>query len=239
MHMAEMIADPAVWASFLSLCLLEIILAVDNVIFIAIASSKLPENRRARARLIGLSAGLFLRVALLFSIAWVASLTDPIATVVGFSVSWRDIILLAGGVFLIWKSANEIFLELEAEKPAKKAVYASFPAVIAQIMLLDVVFSLDSVITAVGIAEHLEVMVAAIVVAIVVMIFVAGKVANFVERHPSTKMLALAFLIMIGIALVADGLHYHIDRGFLYAGMVFAIFVEILNIIRSKRRAEG
>ena len=237
--MAEMIADPAVWASFLSLCLLEIVLAVDNVIFIAIASSKLPENQRARARMIGLSAGLFLRVALLFSIAWVASLTYPVASLGGFSVSWRDIILLGGGLFLIWKAANEIYSELESEKPEKKAIYSSFPAVIAQIMVLDVVFSLDSVITAVGIAEHLEVMVAAIVVAIAVMILVAGKVAEFVERHPSTKMLALAFLIMIGVALVADGMHYHIDRGFLYAGMVFAIFVEILNLIRAKRRVRS
>ncbi len=237
--MAELIADPAIWASFLSLCLLEIILAVDNVIFIAIASSKLPESQRAKARLIGLSMGMLLRVALLFLIAWVASLTAPIAALGNFSISWRDIILLAGGLFLIWKAGNEIFFELEIEKPEQKATYASFPAVIAQIMVLDVVFSLDSVITAVGIAEHIEVMVAAIIVAIAVMILVAGKIADFVERHPSTKMLALAFLIMIGVALVADGLHYHIDRGFLYAGMVFAIFVETLNLIRSKRRNRG
>ena len=232
--MAELIADPTIWASFLSLCLIEIILAVDNVIFIAIVSAKLPEAKRARARLIGLSAGLFLRIALLVSIAWVVSLTNPIVTIFDFSISWRDIILMGGGIFLIWKASGEIYAEMETEKPEKKAIYISFPAVIAQIMVLDVVFSLDSVITAVGIAEHLEVMIAAIVVAIVVMILVAGKVADFVERHPSTKMLALAFLILVGVVLVADGLHYHIDRGFLYAGMVFAIFVESLNLFRAR-----
>ncbi|SMX33721.1 TerC family protein [Actibacterium lipolyticum] len=236
--MIELFSDPAVWASFLTLTVLEIVLGVDNVIFISIAAQRLPHEQRARARFIGLTGALVLRVALLFSIAWIVSLSEPFFTVAGFDLSWRDLILLAGGLFLIWKAATEIFDEVEGEEEhGSSIVAASFMAVIAQIMVLDLVFSLDSVITAVGIADHLEVMVAAVVVAILVMMVAAEPIAKFVEDHPSTKMLALAFLVMVGMALVADGLHHHIERGFIYAAMVFAGAVEVLNLLRQKRRA--
>ncbi|MGC9371642.1 MAG: TerC family protein [Paracoccaceae bacterium] len=237
--MLELFADPAVWASFLTLTVLEIVLGVDNVIFLSIAASKLPEEQRARARFIGLMGALVLRVALLFSIAWIVTLSEPFATIAGFGISWRDLILLAGGLFLLWKASTEIFEEVEGpdeEAAARAAAKAVFASVIFQIMILDLVFSLDSVITAVGIADHLEVMIAAVVVAIVVMMFAAQPIADFVEAHPSTKMLALAFLVMVGMALMADGLHFHVERGFIYAAMVFAGGVEGLNLLRAKRR---
>ncbi|WP_212523582.1 TerC family protein [Actibacterium sp. MT2.3-13A] len=236
--MLELLTDPAVWASFLTLTVLEIVLGVDNVIFLSIAASKLPEEQRGRARFIGLIGALALRVALLFSIAWIVTLSEPFVTVADFGISWRDLILLAGGLFLIWKASTEIFDEVEdGTHHEGGAVRAGFAAVIVQIMMLDLVFSLDSVITAVGIADHLEVMVAAVVVAIVVMMVAAQPIADFVEAHPSTKMLALAFLVMVGMALMADGLHFHVERGFIYAAMVFAGAVEALNLVRAKRRA--
>ncbi len=236
--MLDLLADPAVWASFLTLTLLEIVLGVDNVIFISIAASKLPGAQRARARVIGLSGALVLRIALLFSISWIIGLSEPFVTIGGFGLAWRDVILLAGGLFLIYKATTEIFDEVEgdAHQGMPAAVRASFMAVIAQIMVLDLVFSLDSVITAVGIAAHIEVMIAAMVLAIVVMMIAAGPIAEFVESHPSTKMLALAFLVMVGMALVADGAHFHIERGFIYAAMVFAGGVEALNLWRAARR---
>lgn len=237
--MLELLTDPAVWASFLTLTVLEIVLGVDNVIFLSIAASKLPPEERGQARFLGLIGALVLRVGLLFSIAWIVTLAEPFVTVAGFGVSWRDLILLAGGLFLIWKASTEIFEEVEGpdeEAEARAAAKAAFTGVIIQIMILDLVFSLDSVITAVGIADHLEVMVAAVVVAIVVMMVAAQPIADFVEAHPSTKMLALAFLVMVGMALMADGLHFHVERGFIYAAMVFAGAVEALNLLRSRRR---
>ena len=236
--MIELLQDPAVWASFLTLTVLEIVLGVDNVIFISIAAARLPEEQRARARTLGLAGALVLRVGLLFSITWIIGLSEPFAEPLGFPVSWRDVILVAGGLFLIYKAATEIFEEVEGgvHTAGESVVQATFLAVIAQIMLLDLVFSLDSVITAVGIADHIEVMVAAVVIAIGVMMVAAAPIAEFVEAHPSTKMLALAFLVMVGMALVADGLHFHIERGFIYAAMVFAGAVEGLNLWRQKRR---
>lgn len=236
--MMELLNDPAVWASFLTLTILEIVLGVDNVIFISITASRLPPEQRRSARLLGLSGALVMRVLLLFSIAWIVSLKEPIATVFGQEVSWRDIILFAGGLFLIYKASTEIFVEVEGEEEEKHLSAASFGTVIFQIILLDIVFSLDSVITAVGIADHLEVMVAAVVVAILVMMVAAEPIAKFVEDHPSTKMLALAFLVMVGMALVADAFHVHVERGFIYAAMVFAGAVEALNLWRHKRRTE-
>lgn len=238
--MIDLLSDPSVWASFLTLTVLEIVLGVDNVIFISIASAKLPEEQRRRARLVGLSGALVLRILLLFSISWLIGLSEPFATVAGWEVSWRDLILIAGGLFLLYKASTEIFDEVEgdhAPTAQEGVVKAVFMSVIVQIMLLDLVFSVDSVITAVGIADHLEVMVAAVVVAIVVMMIAATPIAEFVEAHPSTKMLALAFLVMVGMALVADGFHVHVERGFIYAAMVFAGAVEALNLWRQKRRA--
>lgn len=237
--MLELLNDPAVWASFLTLTILEIVLGVDNVIFISIAASKLPEYQRARARFLGLMGALVLRIGLLFSIAWIVGLSTPIATLMGWELSWRDLILIGGGLFLIYKAATEIFDEVEGEDlhtAEEHVVEAVFMSVIFQIMLLDLVFSVDSVITAVGIADHLEVMIAAVCVAIVVMMVAANPIADFVENHPSTKMLALAFLVMVGMALVADGFHYHVERGFIYAAMVFAGAVEGLNLLRQRRR---
>jgi len=232
----DLLSNPAVWVSFLTLTILEIVLGVDNVIFISITAQRLPEHQRRTARMLGLAGALVMRIILLFSIAWIVSLTRPVFTVWGTEYSWRDLILLAGGFFLLYKSATEIFSEMEPEERAAASATATFAGVIAQIVVLDLVFSLDSVITAVGIADHLEVMVAAVVVAILIMMVAAEPIAGFVEAHPSTKMLALAFLAMVGMALVADGLHQHIERGFIYAAMVFAGAVEALNLIRARRR---
>lgn len=234
--MIELLYDPSVWASFLTLVVLEIVLGVDNVIFISITAARLPEEQRRTARMMGLSLALVMRVLLLFSIAWIASLTTPVFTLFEQTFSWRDLILLTGGLFLIYKAATEIFAEVEGEEHETSVVSATFAAVIAQIVVLDMVFSLDSVITAVGIAEHLEVMIAAVVIAILVMMAAAEPIAKFVEDHPSTKMLALAFLVMIGMALVADGFGVHLQRGFIYTAMVFAGAVEALNLWRAKRR---
>ena len=234
--MLGLFMQPEVLASFVSLAIIEIVLGVDNVIFISVASSRLPANQRRQARLIGLGIGMFLRIALLFAISWIVSLTEPLLTIFDFDLSWRDLILIGGGLFLIWKSTDEVFNELERKHESTRTRHSSFAAVIAQIMVLDVVFSLDSVITAVGIAEHIEVMVAAIILAVGVMMFFAEGMSAFVERHPSAKMLALAMLTMVGFALTADGLHFHVDREYMYVAMLFAGAVEALNLFRQKRQ---
>lgn len=234
-----LLSDPAVWASFFTLTVLEVVLGIDNIIFISILAGRLPAHQQRLARIAGLGGALVLRLVLLASIAWIVTLTQPILTVLSTPLSWRDLILLAGGAFLIWKASTEIFAEVEGHHEDSASVSATLMGVIGQIMVLDVVFSLDSVITAVGIADHLEVMVAAVVIAVIVMMAAAEPIANFVQAHPSTKMLALAFLVMIGIALVADGLHHHIERGFIYAAMIFAGAVEGLNLLRARRRAKA
>lgn len=235
--MLELLTDPSIWAAFLTLTVLEIVLGVDNVIFISITAARLPEHQRARARTLGLAGALVLRILLLLSIAWIIGLSRPIVTLNGFDLSWRDIILIVGGLFLIYKASTEIFDEVEGARHHASAVArATFATVIAQIMVLDLVFSIDSVLTAVGIADHIEVMIAAIAVAIGVMMLAAEPISRFVENHPSTKMLALAFLVMVGMALIADGFHVHIERGFIYAAMVFAGAVEGLNLLRARRR---
>lgn len=238
--MLHLLTDPSAWASFLTLTVLEIVLGVDNVIFISIAAERLAPPQRRAARLIGLSGALVLRVILLFSITWVMRLDTPVIEVFGLGLSWKNLILIAGGMFLLWKATSEIFAEVEGDHQARGgAARATLAAVVVQIMVLDMVFSLDSVITAVGIAKHIEVMIAAVVVAIGVMMIAAEPIAGFVSKHPSTKMLALAFLFMVGMALVADGFHQHIERGFIYAAMVFAGGVEALNLWRMKRRAKA
>lgn len=234
--MLELLADPAVWISFATLTVLEIVLGVDNIIFISIAASKLPPEQRRKARIIGLSGALVLRILLLMSIGWIVGLTEPFMTIAGFGLSWRDVILFGGGLFLIWKATTEIFNEVEGHEEAERAIRnVSFRAIIVQIMMLDVIFSLDSVITAVGIADHVPVMVAAVIIAIIVMMIAAGPIAEFVHDHPSTKMLALAFLVMVGMALVADGLHFHIERAFIYTAMLFSGAVEFLNLWRNRK----
>lgn len=235
--MFELLADPGVWASFLTLTVLEIILGVDNIVFLSIVAGRLPAHQRRKARLMGLGGALVLRILLLLSIAWIIGLTEPFATIHGFALSWRDLILVAGGAFLLYKGSTEIFAEVEGEPHDEGGnVRATLFSVVAQIMLLDLVFSIDSVLTAVGIADHVPVMIAAIVVAVLVMMAAAEPISAFIEAHPSTKMLALAFLVMVGMTLVADGFHQHIERGFIYSAMLFSGAVEGLNLLRQRRR---
>jgi predicted tellurium resistance membrane protein TerC len=232
----EMLADPQLWIAFATLTVLELVLGIDNVIFISILSGKLPQEQQARARYIGLSLALVMRVILLFSLSWIIGLTAPLFSAFGQDVSGRDLVLLIGGLFLIGKSTHEIHGSLEGEQGASaKKVYSSFASVIIQITLLDIVFSLDSVITAVGMVSTqfgsagLWIMVAAVVISIIAMMLFAGPIGEFVERHPTIKMLALAFLLLIGVTLIAEGLHQHIPKGYVYFAMVFSVLVEVLN----------
>ena len=232
------INDPSAWIALLTLTVLEIVLGIDNIIFISILSGKLPESQQARARTIGLLLAMIMRVLLLFSIAWIVRLTAPIFTVFTQEVSGRDLILLAGGLFLLYKATTEIHHKLEGEEESSHVKVApSFMSVITQIMILDIVFSLDSVITAVGMADDLAVMVIAVVIAVGIMLFAAGPISSFVERHPTVKMLALSFLLLIGVTLVAESLHFHIPKGYVYFAMGFSVMVEMLNLRlrRSKR----
>ena len=232
------ISDPNIWIAFLTLSLLELVLGIDNVIFVSILSDKLPERDQPRARFIGLSLALVMRVVLLFSLTWVMGLVEPLFTIFGQHVSGRDLILLVGGLFLIFKSTHEIHGSLEgSEGEASRRVYAGFAGVIVQIMLLDIVFSLDSVITAVGMVDNVWIMIAAVVVSIVAMMIFAGSIGAFVQRHPTIKMLALSFLLMIGATLIAEGLEFHIPKGYIYFAMAFSVFVEMLNI-RLRKRSE-
>ncbi|UCD81969.1 MAG: TerC family protein [Desulfobacterales bacterium] len=236
------LSDPSVWIALLTLSALEIVLGIDNIIFIAILSGKLPKNQQAKGRNIGLLLAMITRIALLFSITLIMKLTQPLLSILTFEISGRDIILIIGGLFLLAKSTLEIHGNLEGEvshadeKNISKNV--TFGGVIVQIMLLDIVFSLDSVITAIGLAKHIGVMVAAIVIAVIVMILLAGKISAFVEDHPTIKILALSFLLLIGISLVGEGLDLHIPKGYIYFAMAFSTFVEILNLRIRRRRLE-
>jgi predicted tellurium resistance membrane protein TerC len=230
----EWLADPQIWIAFLTLTILELVLGIDNIIFISILAGKLPQNQQARARTVGLAIAMLMRVALLFSISWIIRLTAPLFAVLGEEISGRDLILLGGGLFLLAKSTFEIHERLEGEEGHASASNAniSFTSVIVQILLLDVVFSLDSVITAVGMTDQLAVMITAVVVAVLGMMVFAGPVAGFVERHPTVKMLALSFLLLIGFTLIAEGLDRHIPKGYIYFAMAFSVFVEMLNLKR-------
>ena len=234
--MLELLSDPSVWVAFLTLTGLEIVLGIDNVVFISILADKLPVEQRAKARRLGLFLAMFIRIALVSSVAWIIGLTEPVFELFGHPVSWKDIVLIAGGLFLLAKATHEIHGSLEGQQGhAAAKVRASLAAVIVQILLLDIVFSVDSVITAVGLTQHIPVMVAAVIVAVAVMMFAAGPIGSFVSRHPTVKMLALSFLIMIGGLLVAEGFGQHIPHGYVYFAMAFALGVEILNLrIRSK-----
>jgi len=225
------IAQPETWIAFLTLVVLELVLGVDNVIFISILASKLPQNQQQRARTTGIMLAVVTRILLLLSISWIIGLTEPLFSVIGFEISGRDMVLIAGGLFLLWKSVHEIHQKLEGEEGhASTKVTAVFWNVIFQIMLLDIVFSLDSVITAVGMVDHIEIMVAAVVIAASVMVFTATPLGNFVERHPTIKMLALSFLLLIGFTLIVEGLHQHIPKGYIYFAMGFSVLVEMLNL---------
>jgi predicted tellurium resistance membrane protein TerC len=239
MMLIDWLTDPHIWASFIALSAMEVVLGIDNVVFISLLVSRLPAEKRLMARRIGLSLALVFRVIMLGGIAWVIHLTQPIFSIAGYDFSWRDLILIAGGLFLLVKGTREIHQDIEGEEEEEggvKAVADTMTSAIIQIAVIDLVFSIDSIITAVGMADHVEVMIAAVAVAILVMYFASEPVAHFIERHPTTKMLALSFLLLIGAALVADGMHFHIPRQYIYFAMAFAAAVEVVNVLASQNR---
>jgi len=237
----NLLTDPAAWIALFTLSAVEIVLGIDNIIFIAILAGKLPEHQQARGRTVGLLLAMVTRIALLFSITLIMKLTQPLFAVFAIEFSGRDLILIAGGLFLLGKSTVEIHSNLEGEEAHDEGNHpkgATFLSVVTQIMILDIVFSIDSVITAIGLAKHLSVMVAAIMLAVVVMIFLARPISAFVENHPTIKILALSFLLLIGISLVGEGVDLHIPKGYIYFAMAFSIFVEILNMKIHKRKPQ-
>jgi len=234
----DWMTNPEAWIAFATLLALEIVLGIDNVVFISILAGKLPANQQAKARYLGLALAMVTRIILLFSISWMVRLTAPLFTVFAMEISGRDLIVIVGGLFLIGKSTHEIHQKLEGERGQVSArVAPTFTGVLVQILLLDVVFSLDSVITAVGMVNQIGIMVAAVVLAVIVMIGFAGAIGRFVERHPTVKMLALSFLLLIGMTLMAEGFDQHISKGYIYSAMAFSVFVEVLNL-RAKKAAE-
>ena len=235
----DLLAQPATYVSFATLAALEIVLGIDNVVFLSIMTAKLPPAQQPLARRLGLSLALLVRIALLLAISWVMGLTAPLFAVLGKAFSGRDLILVAGGLFLVGKATHEIYekLEVEGEALPAGAGAAAFGLVLAQILVLDIVFSLDSVITAVGMAQHVPVMIAAMVVAMGVMLLFARRIGDFVERHPSMKVLALAFLVLIGVLLVAEGMGQHVSKGYVYFAMAFALGIELLNMRMRRRRS--
>jgi len=234
-------ADPQIWIALITLTTLEIVLGIDNIIFIAIVAGRLPKHQQAKGRTVGLALAMLTRIALLFSITLIMRLTAPLFAIFSLEFSGRDIILIAGGLFLLGKSTLEIHANLEGmeehAETVKTSAHVSFAGTVIQIMLLDIVFSLDSVITAIGLAKQLWVMVSAIVIALIIMMFSSGSISSFVENHPTIKMLALSFLLLIGFSLIGEGFGRHIPKGYIYFAMAFSIFVEILNMRMIKRQA--
>jgi len=234
--MAEILVDPQMWIAFFTLTALELVLGIDNIIFISILVDKLPAARRESARRIGLFGAMFMRIGLLVVLSWIIGLTATLFTVAGKAISGRDLILIVGGLFLLWKSVKEIHQLLEGEEGERSAaVGAAFGAVIAQIMLIDLIFSLDSIITAVGMVTQLEVMIAAVIASVALMMVFAGPIGRFVSAHPTIKMLALAFLVVVGVALTAGGFDHDVPKGYIYFAMAFSVAVEMLNIRLRKR----
>ena len=235
----DWIGDPQAWIALITLTALEIVLGIDNIIFISILAGKLPPHEQGRARTLGLAVAMLTRIALLFSLTWIMRLTQPLFSVLYQEISSRDLILIGGGLFLLIKSTLEIHEKLEGEAGRSSSrVRASFASVIVQILLLDIVFSLDSVITAIGMADRIAIMVIAVILAVVFMMLFAGRIGDFVNRHPTIKMLALSFLLLIGVALIADGFDLHIPKGYIYFAMAFSVFVEALNLRLRRRRGE-
>ena len=237
--MLDTLLDPTIIMSFLSLAALEIVLGIDNVVFLSLVVSRLPPEHRKRARQIGLGLALGMRIVMLFMITWIIGLTAPVISAFGYDFSWRDLILIAGGLFLLAKGTHEIHRGIEGQNEeitAGSAAAASFTSIILQIVLIDLVFSIDSIITAIGMTDIVGVMIAAVMVAIAVMYFASEAVSRFIERHPTTKMLALNFLLLIGVALIADGMGFHIPRGYIYFAMAFAALVEVFNVVSQRRR---
>jgi len=236
--MFNLLTDPNAWAALATLTALEIVLGVDNIVFISVLVSRCEPQQAKRARQIGLALALIFRIILLFGLTWLMKLTYPVVSMFGRALSWHDIILIVGGLFLIAKATHEIHAEVEAEEAddlAAKA-YATFSVVVLQIVAVDLVFSVDSIVTAIGMAQDIEIMIVAVVIAMIVMYVASGPIARFIAHHPTTKMLALAFLVMIGVALVADGFEFHIPRGYIYSAMAFAGAVEAFNVLASRNR---
>ncbi|HKY05319.1 MAG TPA: TerC family protein [Blastocatellia bacterium] len=234
----DWISDPQAWIALFTLTALEVVLGIDNIIFISILAGKLPADQQQRARTVGLGLAMITRILLLFSLTWIMRLTAPLFTILGKGVSGRDLILIGGGLFLLAKSTHEIHSKLEGEgEISKEGKGSTFTSVIIQILLLDIVFSLDSVITAVGMANQIIIMILAVVIAVAVMMVSAGAISNFVHRHPTVKMLALSFLLLIGVNLIAEGLGQHIPKGYIYFAMAFSVFVEMLNLrVKSRKK---
>jgi predicted tellurium resistance membrane protein TerC len=234
--MLELLTDPQAWVAFFTLTALELVLGIDNIVFISILVDKLPREKQELARRLGLFMAMFMRIGLLLLLSWIIGLTEPIFSVMKQDLSGRDLILLAGGMFLIWKSTGEIHQSLEGEEGhSSKAVQATFAAVIVQIMVVDMVFSLDSIITAVGMVDSLPVMIAAVVASVALMMLFAPAIGRFVSDHPTIKMLALAFLVVVGVVLIAEGFDFHVPKGFVYFAMAFSLAVELLNIRMRKK----
>ena len=239
--MIELLTSPEAWAALLTLTALEIVLGIDNVIFLSVLVSRIPEPQATRARQIGLALALIFRIVLLSVLVWLIGLTQPVFTIFEMGFSWRDLILIGGGLFLIAKATHEIHGEVEAREPEEGKVSKSsaFFWIIVQIIVIDLVFSLDSIITAIGMAKDLEIMIAAVIIACFVMYVSSGPVARFVAEHPTTKMLALTFLVLIGVALVADGFHFHIPRAYIYFAMAFSAAVELFNVLARRNRSRA
>ncbi|RSZ47468.1 MULTISPECIES: TerC family protein [unclassified Variovorax] len=236
--MLELLTDPQVWIAFATLTALELVLGIDNIIFISILVDKLPLAQREFARRIGLFMAMFMRIGLLLVLAWIVGLVAPLFTVFNQAISGRDLILILGGLFLIWKSTSEVHQSLEGEHEQKQSVAkASFSSVILQIMIIDLVFSLDSIITAVGMVDDVRVMIAAVIVSVLLMMLFAGPIGRFVSAHPTIKMLALSFLVVVGVVLVAEGFDHHVPKGYVYFAMAFSLSVEMLNIRMRKKAA--
>lgn len=234
--MLEMLLSPEIWVAFLTLTALELVLGIDNIIFISILVDKLPKAQQETARRIGLFLAMFMRIGLLLVLSWIVGLTEPVLTILGYGISGRDLILIAGGLFLIWKSTGEVHQLLEGEEgETSSRVAASFAGVIAQIMVIDLVFSLDSIITAVGMVSQVGVMIAAVVTSVGLMMVFARSIGEFVSDHPTIKMLALSFLIVVGVVLIADGFGHHVPKGYIYFAMAFSVTVEMLNIRLRKK----
>ncbi|HEY0442012.1 MAG TPA: TerC family protein [Xanthobacteraceae bacterium] len=237
--MLELLTDYNAWAALLTLTALEIVLGIDNIVFISVLVSRLPPEQADKARKVGLALAFVFRIILLAGLTWLMGLTEPVFTILGNELSWRDLILIGGGLFLIAKATHEIHAEVEAShgnEAAPDPAGRAFMLVIAQLVVVDLVFSLDSIITAIGMAEDIEIMIAAVVIAMLIMYAASGAVAGFIAEHPTTKMLALAFLVMIGVALVADGFGFHIPRGYIYTSMAFAAAVEVFNVLARRNR---
>jgi predicted tellurium resistance membrane protein TerC len=233
-----LVRDPNAWLALLTLVVMEVVLGIDNLIFISILTNKLPEHQRSGVRRIGIGLAVILRLGLLSGVAYIVQLTTPLFSVFGKVFSWRDLILIAGGLFLIWKSTGEIHQSLEGEEgSASSSVKATFGAVILQIMIVDMVFSLDSIITAVGMVDELAVMIAAVIASVAMMMMFAGAIGRFVSDHPTIKMLALSFLVLVGVVLIAEGFDHHVPKGYIYFAMAFSLMVEALNIRMRKRSA--